>query len=81
MSADIVRAGDELGTHRCDPAGHQVRVREVPNSNSTIEALCRDIDKSVTVRGLYLKTRVPARELCEHRCKVCGAKGKRGGNV
>ena len=80
MSADIVRAGDELGTHRCDPAGHQVRIREVPNSNSAIETLCLNIDEAVTVRGLYFKTRVPARELCEHGRKVCRAQGKRCSN-
>ena len=66
--------------HRGDPASHQVRVRKVPNSDSTIEPLGHDIDEAVRVRRLYLQTRVPARELREHRRKVCTSQGKGCGN-
>jgi hypothetical protein len=49
----------------------------VSNSNSTIETLCHDVDEAVPIRGMYLQTRMLARELGEHGRKVGSAQGKR----
>ena len=81
MNADVLRARDELGVDRRDPAGHEVGITKVSNSNRAVKTLCRDVDEAVAIGGLDVQTRVPAREVCEHGRKVRRAQGKRCRNA
>lgn len=80
MRFDIVRARDQLPMDGPDMSCDQVRVLQIAKPDRTIETLCDEINKAITVIGMNVELRVASRHFREHGSQVSWAESKRRGN-